>query len=431
MRDLAAPPPPRAPDLPLPAPRGAMCTDCGLSRMALAPRCGTACQFTVPDFPAREAAAHGPAAPEDDAWFGPRLAIHRARIRAPRPGAQWTGITTSIAATLLEMGEVTAVLTLAPHEDDPFRPVPVIVTEPADMARVRGMRMGYAPLLALLEPAMAQGHRRIAVVGIPCQVHALRAIEAELGLERLLVIGTPCSDNTTTENFHAFLARLTETPERVTYLEFRADYRVEMRLDDGTVRLIPFLRLPLADLPDDFVPLTCRTCTDYANRLADVVVGYMGGDGDQWVIVRNERGRAMLDALGDAVALSAPTTRGRRAGAVRGFAANVARAAGGLPLRRMPGWLRPVVAWLQPRIGPRGTEFARARLEMKAVEAILHLRRAAPNRLRHMVPAHVWALAAPYGITPGPGEAPSAPAPAPGATSPSPPSRGSTGRPPR
>jgi coenzyme F420 hydrogenase subunit beta len=82
----------------------------------------------------------------------------------------------------------------------------------------------------------------------------------------------------------------------------------------------------------------------------------------------------------------------------------VERAAGGLPLRRMPGWLRPIVAWLQPRIGPRGMEFARARVEMKAVETVLHLRRAAPKRMRHMVPDHVWRLAAPYGLAPGPGE---------------------------
>ena len=391
-----------APDLGAPAPRGAMCTDCGLSRMALAKRCGTACQFTVPDYPAAEVRTHGAAG--GDPHFGRVLAMHRAALVPPAPGAQWTGITTALAADLLERGAVTAVLTLAPAPDDPFRGVPVIVTDPADMARVRGMRMGFSPLLALLEPAAARGHRRIAVIGVSCQVHALRSLEAELGLERLYVIGTPCSDNTTIENFHAFLARLTDRPERVTYLEFRADYRVEMRFEDGSAHTIPFLKLPLADLPPDFFPLTCRTCTDYANRLADVTVGYMGGDGDQWVIVRNEQGAEMLAGLGDRVRLSPVTARGRRAGAVRGFAANVARAAGGLPLRRMPGWLRPVVAWLQPRIGPRGLEFARARLEMKAVETVLHLRRAAPARMRHMVPDHVWRLAAPYGLAPRAGE---------------------------
>lgn len=370
--------------------------------MDLAPRCGTACQFTVPDFPQREADAHGTIS--NDPHFGTFLSMHRAAMAPPKAGAQWTGIASSLGARLLETNQVTAVLTLAPAPNDPFQGVPVIVTDPADMATVRGMRMGFSPVLALLEPAVAAGHRRIALIGVPCQVHALRAIEAELGLERLLVIGTPCSDNTTIGNFHAFLARLTDRPDRITYLEFRADYRVEMRFDDGGVRMIPFLKLPLSDLPPDFFPLTCRTCTDYANRLADVTVGYMGGDGDQWIIVRNERGRDMVTALGDEIVLKPLTSKGKRGGAVKGFAANTERAAGGLPLRKMPDWLRPIVAWLQPRIGPRGMEFARARLEMKAVETVLHLRRSAPGRMKHMVPDHVWRLVAPYGLSPRAGE---------------------------
>jgi coenzyme F420 hydrogenase subunit beta len=84
--------------------------------------------------------------------------------------------------------------------------------------------------------------------------------------------------------------------------------------------------------------------------------------------------------------------------------ANTARAAGGLPLRRMPDWLRPVVSFLQPRIGPRGLEFARARVEMKAIETILHLRRAHPARLKNMVPDHVWRVAARYGLAPAANE---------------------------
>jgi coenzyme F420 hydrogenase subunit beta len=268
------------------------------------------------------------------------------------------------------------------------------------MAAARGMRMGYAPLLALLEPAAAAGHRRIAVIGIPCQVYALRAIEQRLGFESITVIGTPCSDNTTTESFHRFLALLSAEPDSITYLEFRADYRVELRFADGRVRVIPFLALPISKLPPDFFPLTCRTCVDYTNALADITVGYMGGEGEQWLLVRNARGEALLDALGPEVVLSEPGSAGRRSAAVRGFIENTRRAAGGLPLRRMPDWLRPIVSFLQPRIGPRGLEFARARVEMKAAETVLHLRRALPARLRSMVPDHVWRLVAPYGISP-------------------------------
>lgn len=386
-----------------PAPHRNLCTDCGVSRMEDPKACGRACQFVAPDYPALEAQVHGrardPARP-DELHFGPHLRMLRARLRAPLPGAQWTGITTRLAARLLEVGAVDAVLTMAPDPEDRWKPTPVLVTRAEDMAGVRGMRMGYAPLLALLEPARAAGHRRLAVIGIPCQVYALRALEKELGFDRLYVIGTPCSDNTTTENFHQFLALLDEDPGTITYLEFRADFHVELRYNDGRRREIPFLQLPISKLPKDFFPLTCRSCVDYTNVLADITVGYMGGEGQQWLILRNARGEELLSLLGEEVETSAPGSAGKRTGPVKGFLANTQRAAGGLPLRRMPGWMRPIVGWLMPRIGPRGLEFARARVEMKAVESVIHLQREQPRRAPRMIPAHVWALVRPYGLAP-------------------------------
>jgi len=388
------------------APRG-MCTDCGVSRSSEPQRCGVACQFIAPDYPRLETQVHGRARDAslgDELFFGPYRRMVRARLAAPAAGAQWTGITTRIAERLLETGAVQAVLTMAPDPDDRWRPVPVLVTKAADLAACRGMRMGYAPLLALLEPARAQGFTRLAVIGIPCQVYALRALEETLGFERLYVIGTPCSDNTTTENFHEFLALIAEDPDSVTYLEFCADYHVELRFVDGRVKRIPFLLLPLSKLRPDFFPLTCRTCVDYTNVLADITVGYMGGTGEQWVLARNARGEELLALLGDEVVLSAPADKGKRRSAVAGFIANVERAAGGLPLRGMPDWVRPIVGWLMPRVGPRGLEFARTRVEMKAAETVIHLRREHPARLKNMVPGHVWALVEKYGLVAREGE---------------------------
>ena len=392
-------------------PARGLCTDCGLSRSSDPKRCGQACQFIKPDYPRLEAAVHGRArdvAKPDELFFGPYNRMLRARMADPATGAQWTGITTGLAARLLETGAVDAVLTMAPDANDKWRPKPVIVTRAEGMAECRGMRMGYAPLLALVEPALAMGYKRLAVIGIPCQVYALRAIEAELkrdlGLEQLYVIGTPCSDNTTTERFQEFLALLGEDqgedPDDVTYLEFRADYHVELRYKDGRSKAIPFLQLPLSKLPNDFFPLTCRTCVDYTNVLADITVGYMGGQGEQWLLVRNQRGQDMLNLLGTDVVTSPPGSAGKRAGAVKGFIKNVERAAGGLPLRKMPNWLRPIVGWLMPRVGPRGLEFARARIDMKAAETVIHLRREMPAKMKNMVPDHVWRLVEPYGMTP-------------------------------
>mgnify|MGYP006284886849 CR=1 FL=1 len=394
------------------APHRHLCTDCGVSRTQDPKRCATACQFIRPDYPGLEQRVHGrprltadhALQPHEELFFGPHRRMLQASLTPAAQGAQWTGITTRMAERLLETGEVDAVITMTADPQDAWRPRPVIVTQPAELAQCRGMRMGYAPLVAMVEPALQRGLRRLAVIGIPCQVYAVRALqpewEREHGLTKLVVIGIPCSDNTTTERFHEFLALVSPRPQDVTYLEFCADYHVEIRTRQGQVRRIPFLSLPLAQLPAHFCPLTCRICVDYTNALSDVTVGYMGGRGEQWLIVRNDVGEHLVGLLGASLKTVAPTSAGRRAGAVQGFIQNLERSAGGLPLRRMPAWLRPLVSWLMPRVGPRGLEFARARVQMKAAESIIHLRREEASRVKHMVPAHVWRLMAPHGFTP-------------------------------
>jgi coenzyme F420 hydrogenase subunit beta len=206
------------------------------------------------------------------------------------------------------------------------------------------------------------------VIGIPCQVHALRALEEQLGFKRLYVIGTPCSDNTTTERFHEFLELVAKDIDAeassITYLAFRADYRVELRLRNGTKKLIPFLQLPISKLPPDFFALTCRTCVDYTNVLADITVGYMGGEGEQWLLVRNERGSELLPLLGDEVVTRTPGSAGKRHGAVAGCLKNV------------------------------------------QLETVVHLRREMPRRMKNMVPIHIWPLVAPCGLKPQDDEQP-------------------------
>ena len=389
------------------APYRSLCTDCGISRTDNPKRCGEACQFIKPNYPELETQVHGRARDlgcPDELHFGPFIKMLRAALDHPSAGAQWTGITTRIGERLLETGAVDAILTMTEDPQDRWKPLPIIIDKASDMAKCRGMRMGYAPLLSLLEPAIAKGYKKMAVIGIPCQVYALRALEKELGLEKLYVIGTPCSDNTTTENFHHFLSLVSSEPDEINYLEFRADYHVEVRFKNGKKKEIPFLQLPLSTLPNDFFPLTCRTCVDYTNVLSDITVGYMGGQGEQWLIVRNQRGEELLTLLGDEVHTSVPGSAGKRHSAVVGFMKNVERAAGGLPLRKMPNWLRPIVGWLMPKVGPRGLEFARTRVEMKAIETVIHLRREQPAKMASMIPKHIWPLVEPYGIKPNESE---------------------------
>jgi coenzyme F420 hydrogenase subunit beta len=219
-----------------------LCTDCGISRSSDPKQCGHACQFIKPNYPALEVRVHGRTRDiqrPDELFFGPFRRMVRASLLHPRDGAQWTGIATRLGERLLETGAVDAVLTVAPDPDDKWKPVPVLVTSAAGMAQCRGMRMGYAPLLALLEPAKARGFRRIAVIGIPCQVYALRSLEAKLGFERLYVVGTPCSDNTTTANFHTFLDLLSDDPNAICNCRFPSCPQISFQSRAGPVSITP------------------------------------------------------------------------------------------------------------------------------------------------------------------------------------------------
>jgi coenzyme F420 hydrogenase subunit beta len=128
-------------------------------------------------------------------------------------------------------------MTADPHR---WRPQPVLVTRPQDVVACRGMRMGYAPLLQLLEPAIAAGHRRLAVIGVPLPgLRAARSagrVGAGAALRhRHAVLGQHVDRELPRSSCRADRP----APESITYLEFRADYHVELRYADGRVRTIP------------------------------------------------------------------------------------------------------------------------------------------------------------------------------------------------
>ena len=266
------------------------------------------------------------------------------------------------------------------------------------------MRMGYAPLLALLEPARARGFRRLAVIGIPCQVYALRALEQRARL------GAALRDRHAVLRQHhdRALPRLPgaaggrpRTPSPIWNSAPTTMWSCASSM--AACRKSRSCCCRFRKLPADFFPLTCRTCVDYTNVLADITVGYMGGQGEQWLLVRNERGEELLALLGDEVRTAAPGSAGKRQGPVKASWPTPSAPPAACRCARMPNWLRPLVGWLMPRIGPRGLEFARARVEMKAVETVLHLRREQPRRM-NTCPGPRVALVAPYGLTPLDGE---------------------------
>lgn len=376
--------------------RPRLCSDCGLCDSALRPLMPNACTFVRNHGAEQERRLFGRERQDgEELRFGVYESMHAARLRRPPPGAQWSGMVTTLGARLLEQGAVDGVITAATMPGTRFAPRPILARTPAEVRASAGNKPCLSPNLALFDEVRAGGLKRIAFIGTSCQVQMLRAVETQvredLGLERLDVIGIPCSDNVTYPDLTYFLKLVSRSPDTIVHYEFMQDYSLKMRHENGRVEVRNFIDFPMDRLEGIF-PSACLACFDYPNTLADLTIGYMGAPlGWQWVLVRNARGRALLDLLEPDLEHGPLPSAGDRTRGMPRYIAMLERPPGKPPLP-----IRRLIAFLQRHRGPRGLEFARAIIEMKLFRNLDYVRKHFPRFESRIVPAHVYRTLAPY-----------------------------------
>ena len=266
-----------------------LCSECGLCDTYYIHYVKDACAFLNQQIAELETTAHGRSRDlerEDEWYFGVSQEMMAARNKKPIAGAQWTGIVSTIACEMLEKGLVEGVVCVQNTAEDRFGPMPVIARTPAEVLAAKVNKPTLSPNLNVLEQIEQSGMKRLLVIGVGCQIQALRAVERELGLEKLYILGTPCVDNVSREGLQKFLDTTSRSPETVVHYEFMQDFRIHFKHEDGSIEKVPFFGLKTNKLKDVFAP-SCMSCFDYVNSLADLVVGYMGAPfGWQWIVVR-------------------------------------------------------------------------------------------------------------------------------------------------
>jgi len=326
----------------------------------------------------------------DDQYFGVSQTMVAARKQNPIPGAQWTGIVTTTAITMLTQGLVEGVVCVQNSPTDRFQPKPVLATTPEAILAARVNKPTLSPNLSVLEQVEQSGMKRLLVIGVGCQIQALRAVEKQLGLEKLYVLGTPCVDNVTRAGLQRFLETTSKSPETVVHYEFMQDFRVHFRHEDGSVEMVPFFGLKTNQLKDVFAS-SCMTCFDYVNSLADMVVGYMGAPfGWQWLVVRNHRGQEMLDLVREYLVTQPVMSQGDRHQAVQ---QSIPAYDQGITL---PMWAAQLMCVVIGRFGPKGLEYARFSIDSHFVRNYLYIRRNYPGKLAAQVPEYAHRIASQY-----------------------------------
>ena len=370
-----------------------LCSDCGLCDTSYIHYVKDACAFINQQVPELETQNHGRSRDlenENDVYFGVHQQMMAARKTEPIPGAQWTGIVSSIAIEMLNRGLVEGVVCVQNTQEDRFQPMPVIAKTPEEVLAARVNKPTLSPNLSILDQIEQSGMKRLVAIGVGCQIQALRAVQHELGLEKLYVLGTPCVDNVSRAGLQKFLDTTSRSPETVVHYEFMQDFRVHFKHEDGSIEKVPFFGLKTNQLKDVFAP-SCMSCFDYVNSLADLVVGYMGAPfGWQWVVVRNDTGQEMLDLITDQLETQPVMSQGDRKQAVQN---SIPAYDKGITL---PMWAAKLMGVVIEKVGPKGLEYARFSIDSHFTRNYLYVKRNHPEKLDEHVPGYAKQIVEQY-----------------------------------
>jgi coenzyme F420 hydrogenase subunit beta len=231
--------------------------------------------------------------------LGAVLACYAVRASAKSDGAQDGGAVTAILAGLLAAGEIDGALVSKPSSDpdEPWKGVATIATTTAELAAASGSF--YNQTMALAELDLSEyslpAKPRIAVVGTPCEIQGIRAMQARrwpTGAHRVdavvLTIALLCTKSFDYEGLilRELGKRRGVDLDRVSKVDvIRGRMIVEYR--DGEVAVDE----PVKNFRGTALK-GCDECADFLGRSADLAIGSVGSmDGWTSVLVRTERGR--------------------------------------------------------------------------------------------------------------------------------------------
>lgn len=370
-----------------------LCSECGLCDTYYVHYVKEACAFINQQISELEEQIHGQSRNlenPNDLYFGVHQDMMAARKKQPIEGAQWTGIVSSIACEMLTQGIVEGVVCVQNTKEDRFQPMPVIARTPAEVLAAKVNKPTLSPNLSVLEEIEKSGLKKLLVIGVGCQIQALRAVEKKLGLEKLYVLGTPCVDNVSRAGLQKFLDTTSKSPSTVVYYEFMQDFQVHFKHEDGSIEKVPFFGLNTKELKDVFAP-SCMSCFDYVNSLADLVVGYMGAPfGWQWIVVRNQTGQEMLDLVKNQIDTQPVTSSGDRKAAVQQSIPAYDKAV------TLPMWAAKMMGVVIEKIGPKGLEYARFSIDSHFTRNYLYVKRNHPEKLENHVPDYAKKIVSQY-----------------------------------
>ncbi|MDD3042159.1 MAG: F420H2 dehydrogenase subunit FpoF [Methanosarcinaceae archaeon] len=211
-------------------------------------------------------------------------------------GSQDGGVASAIIKTLFKKGEIDCAIGISKNED--WETELVIMTSAEDVDKTRGTKYTSDPVLKVLREAFEK-YDRIAVVGVPCQVHGARLIQENFNEKIVVIIGLLCM-----ESFHHEVMLEKIVPE---ILQVNIKDIVKMEFTKGKFWVYTkegeVHNVPIKDIAH-YARNPCHNCCDYTSVFADISVGSVGApDGWNSVFIRTDAGEKYFDMVKDGLEL--------------------------------------------------------------------------------------------------------------------------------
>lgn len=289
-----------------------ICTGCTL--------CRDACPMNKIDYAALEAATFGT---ETGLREHPLVGFYRncyvgySTDATRRFDGASGGVMTDMLAWLFETDQIDGALIVVPGSGGPNDYRGVIVDRADDLAQGTGSHYLPIPAAAAMDQIIYGPYRRVAAVGIPCQVNGVRLASeriAKLKRRVVLTMGSFCG-YTSHFRMSEFIRSRVPTEQRdglrrIAYRKGLWPGNIETGFDDGSTGTVS------GELRDfmafNAILPACLYCADQFNELADISFGdawlpeYMGrhDGGYSTIVTRSDAGQRVLDAMIDAGRMS-------------------------------------------------------------------------------------------------------------------------------
>jgi len=204
--------------------------------------------------------------------------------------AQNGGVVSSLLIHALDSGLIDGVLLT--DKDDKWFPKPVIARTPDEILSCVGSKYTISPTLITYKEAIREFKiEKLAFVGVPCQIHAVRKLQLSSPLSDefgkfKLIIGLYCYSNYTYDLLKTFVQGELGIPLSAVKKFDVSNGQFYVYKKDGSVKQVSIGKTK------QFTWSSCQYCKDFSAELADISVGSAGTHSNDWnsVILRTDIG---------------------------------------------------------------------------------------------------------------------------------------------